>query len=45
MGQVWSSVSWMAPIVIAVVVAINEIDKRRKRSQAATERRHANETG
>jgi len=44
-GEVWSSVNWVVPLVVAVVVAINEIDKRRKRSRAAVARRHVVETG
>lgn len=42
-GTLWSSVNWLIPIVIAVVVAFNEVDKRRKRQRAATARRQAAE--
>jgi hypothetical protein len=37
-GQFASSVKWLVPIVIAVFVAINEVKKRQKRTQAETER-------
>jgi hypothetical protein len=37
--ELWSSVNWLVPIVIAVIVAINEVRKRRKREQAAAVRR------
>ncbi len=36
--ELWGAVRWLIPIVIAVIVALNEIDKRRKREQAAARR-------
>jgi hypothetical protein len=36
--ELWSSVNWLVPIIIAVVVAMNEIRKRRKRDQAEAAR-------
>lgn len=33
-----SSLNWLVPIVIAIVVALNELDKRRKREKAAKRR-------
>lgn len=29
--DLWNSVNWLVPIIIAIIVAINELDKRRKR--------------
>jgi hypothetical protein len=37
--EIWSSVNWVVPIVIAVLVAINEIQKRRKREKVEAARR------
>ncbi len=37
--DLWNSVNWLVPIVIAIVVALNELDKRRKREKAEKERR------
>ena len=37
--ELWSAVNWMVPIVIAVLIAINEVSKRRKREQAEAARR------
>ena len=37
----WSAVNWLVPIVIAVLIAINEVHKRRKREQAASARRQS----
>lgn len=34
--ELWSSLNWLVPIVIAVLVASNEVSKRRKREQAET---------
>lgn len=42
-GPLWSSVSWLVPIVIAVLVALNEVDKRRKRARAEAARVQAAE--
>lgn len=39
--ELWSSANWLIPIVIAVLVAINEVDKRRKRDRAEKTRREA----
>lgn len=38
--ELWSSVNWLVPIAIAVLVALNEINKRRKRAGAEAARRH-----
>jgi hypothetical protein len=32
--ELWSSFNWLVPIVIALLVAINEVEKRRKRESA-----------
>ena len=37
--EIWSSVNWVVPIVFAILVAINEIQKRRKREKAEAARR------
>ena len=37
--ELWSAVNWLVPIVIAMVIAINEVSKRRKRELAETARR------
>ncbi|MGH2615110.1 MAG: hypothetical protein ACRDJC_07720, partial [Thermomicrobiales bacterium] len=37
--ELWSSVNWLVPIVIAGLIAINEVSKRRKREQAEAARR------
>ncbi len=42
--DVWSSVSWLVPIVIAVLIASNEVNKRRKREQAEAGRRQSGES-
>jgi hypothetical protein len=44
-GEVWSSVNWLVPIAIAVVVAFNEVQKRRQRERVAAERRKAETLG
>jgi len=36
--ELWGAVNWLVPIVIAIIVAWNEYDKRRKRQNAAQRR-------
>ena len=36
--DLWGAVNWLVPIVIAIIVAWNEYDKRRKRQNAAQRR-------
>jgi hypothetical protein len=38
LGDLWNSFNWIVPIVIAILVALNEIEKRRKREKAADRR-------
>ena len=42
--DLWSAVSWLVPIVIAAVIAWNEIDKRRKRDRAEAARQQGEDT-
>jgi hypothetical protein len=42
--ELWSAVNWLVPIVIAVLIAINEVSKRRKREQAQSARRQNGES-
>ena len=42
--ELWDSFNWVVPIVIALFVAWNELEKRRKRQKAEAERRLANQT-
>lgn len=41
LAALWSSLSWLTPIVIALIVAVNEVRKRRQREAADTARRRA----
>jgi hypothetical protein len=36
--ELWGAVNWLVPIIIAIVVALNEVDKRRKRQKAEAAR-------
>ncbi len=42
--ELWNSFNWLVPIVIALFVAWNELEKRRKRQRAEAERGLANQT-
>jgi hypothetical protein len=39
--ELWLAVNWLVPIVIAMVIAITEVSKRRKREQAEAARRQS----
>jgi hypothetical protein len=42
--ELWSAVNWLVPIIIAVLIAVNEVSKRRKRERAQSARRQDSES-